>query len=216
MGRERASGWLSRGLLLVAVALVATGLVSWWQQPGSSSSGTGPGGAAGSAPSSAAATAEQEAGGPPAARELPTRPGDPVSVRLPALGVEAPVDAVGLRGDVLVPPSDPSRVGWWGGGAEPGAARGSALLAGHTVHTGGGALDDLERLRPGDRVVVEGRRAEATYVVGSVRTFAKGRLAREAERLFRQDGPHRLVLLTCEDWDGSAYRSNVVVTARPA
>ena len=49
-----------------------------------------------------------------------------------------------------------------------------------------------------------------------MRVLAKGELAREAERVFAQDGPPRLVLLTCEDWDGAAYRSNVVVVARPA
>jgi hypothetical protein len=35
------------------------------------------------------------------------------------------------------------------------------------------------------------------------------------ERLFSQEAPGRLVLITCEDWDGTAYRSNVVVTAQP-
>ena len=59
---------------------------------------------------------------------------------------------MGTRRDVLVPPADPQRVGWWGEGAAPGE-RGRALVAGHTVHTGGGALDDLETLEPGDRVL---------------------------------------------------------------
>ena len=43
----------------------------------------------------------------------------------------------------------------------------------------------------------------------------KGVVARQAERLFSQEVPGRLVLITCEDWDGTAYRSNVVVTAHP-
>ncbi len=84
------------------------------------------------------------------------------------------------------------------------------------MHTGGGALDDLEMLEPGDRVVVGGEGSRTRWVVDSVRVLAKGELAREAERVFAQDGPPRLVLLTCEDWDGAAYRSNVVVVARPA
>ena len=33
--------------------------------------------------------------------------------------------------------------------------------------------------------------------------------------MFSQDVPGRLVLITCEDWDGSRYLSNVVVTATP-
>ena len=41
-------------------------------------------------------------------------------------------------------------------------------------------------------------------------------MADHAERLFSQDVPGRLVLVTCEDWDGERYLSNVVVVAEPA
>jgi hypothetical protein len=33
--------------------------------------------------------------------------------------------------------------------------------------------------------------------------------------VFAQDVPGRLVLVTCEDWDGSGYLSNAVVIATP-
>ena len=49
-----------------------------------------------------------------------------------------------------------------------------------------------------------------------MQVYDKGRLAGAAERVFSQEVPGRLVLITCEDWDGSAYRSNVVVHAVPA
>ena len=148
----------------------------------------------------------------PAERE---RPGTPREVRIPHLGVSAEVLPVATRGDTLVPPADPTELGWWAEGVRPGQP-GRALIAGHTVHTGGGALDDLETLRAGDRVVVEGNRSISRWVVTSVDVLGKGDLAQQAERLFRQDGPARLVLLTCEDWDGAAYLSNVVVVAEPA
>lgn len=154
----------------------------------------------------------------PEPRLVPTgweRPGTPRQVRIPRLGVSAEVVGIRTRGDVLVPPSDPARLGWWADGARPGDP-GRALVAGHTVSTGGGALDDLERLRPGDPVVVSDTDGRTRWEVTSVEVLDKGRLSRAAERLFRQDGPPRLVLLTCEDWDGTAYRSNVVVVARPA
>jgi len=54
------------------------------------------------------------------------------------------------------------------------------------------------------------------YVVSSVRTFSKGSLAAQAQRLFSQEARGRLVLVTCEDWDGEKYLSNVVVVATPA
>ncbi|WP_292606029.1 class F sortase [Nocardioides sp. REDSEA-S30_B4] len=211
---NRGRSWLSGTLALVAASLVVLGLLWWWQQPGSSSD---PSASVSSTPSSSSGSTgtPMRASTPPPAKRLPSRPGDPTRLSIPALDVDTEVDAVGTRRDVLVPPADPQRVGWWGGGAAPGEP-GRALLAGHTVHTGGGALDDLEMLEPGDRVVVGGEGSRTRWVVDSVRVLAKGELAREAERVFAQDGPPRLVLLTCEDWDGAAYRSNVVVVARPA
>jgi LPXTG-site transpeptidase (sortase) family protein len=179
------------------------------------------------APSTRGTTAAGGAASPPGAASTPAtgttakpvltswRPGAPVRVRIPGLGVNAPVVPIGTRDDTLVPPGDPSRLGWWSEGARPGAKVGSALVTGHTVHTGGGALDDLETLRPGDRVVVRTREGRIPYAVARVEVFSKGTVADHAERLFSQEVPGRLVLVTCEDWDGSRYLSNVVVLARP-
>ena len=54
------------------------------------------------------------------------------------------------------------------------------------------------------------------YSVSRVVVLGKGDLARRAERLFDQGVPGRLVLVTCEDWNGVEYLSNVVVTATPS
>jgi len=145
----------------------------------------------------------------------PRRPGAPVRLRIPDLGVDAPVQPVKAPNRTLIPPSDPQRLGWWADGAKPGAQEGSALVAGHTVHTGGGALDHLETVKKGASVVVRTDRGVLRYVVERVRVYTKGRIAQDAERLFSQDVPGRLVVITCEDWDGSRYLSNVVVTAVP-
>ena len=51
------------------------------------------------------------------------------------------------------------------------------------------------------------------YVVTGVTIYDKGRLARDAQRVFSQTGPGRLVLITCEDWNGSGYDSNAIVFA---
>jgi hypothetical protein len=53
------------------------------------------------------------------------------------------------------------------------------------------------------------------YAVDEVEIRNKGFVAEQAERLFSQEVPGRLVLITCEDWDGTRYRSNVMVTAQP-
>lgn len=145
----------------------------------------------------------------------PRSPGAPRRVLIPTLDVDAPVVPVRAPGRTLVPPTDAARLGWWADGARPGDAEGSVLIAGHTVHDGGGALDHLEELRRGDEVVVGTSAGRTTYVVHTTRVYSKGRVADDAERLFSQDVPGRLVLVTCEDWDGARYLSNVVVVATP-
>lgn len=152
----------------------------------------------------------------PAPRETPRpapRPAEPTRVDLPSLGVSAPVEPVDAPDGVLIPPADPGRLGWWAEGALPGAARGSALIAGHTVHDGAAPLNELERVAPGDRVRVGTRRGPLAYRVTDVEVLTKGRLADRAQAIFSQEVPGRLILLTCEDWDGTQYLSNVVVTA---
>jgi LPXTG-site transpeptidase (sortase) family protein len=144
------------------------------------------------------------------------KPGVPHRVVIERLSMDAPVVPISAVGDALTPPSDPQLLGWWAAGAQPGALRGSALVTGHTVHTGGGAMDNLERMRPGDRVTVYTGRGIIPYDVRSVEVFGKGSVAQHAQRLFSQEVRGRLVLVTCEDWDGTRYLSNVVVVAKPS
>lgn len=141
--------------------------------------------------------------------------GAPGVVVVPALGVRAPVDPIRVEAGALTPPDDPGRIGWWADGARPGARSGKAVLTGHTVNAGGGAFDDLETLTAGETVVVEATGGRVTYDVTSVRVLSRAQLAAQSAAIFRTGGPHRLVLITCEDWDGVAYRSNVVVEAAP-
>lgn len=141
--------------------------------------------------------------------------GVPRRLVVPALDVRATVVPISVTDSVLVPPSDPTTLGWWADGARAGVLRGGTLITGHTVHSGGGAFDDLETLRAGDRVRVGTDRGAVRYVVTGVTIYRKASLAREAQRVFSQDVPHRLVLVTCEDWDGTRYLSNAVVFADP-
>lgn len=141
--------------------------------------------------------------------------GEPRRVVVPSLGIDAPVVSIPVVDSVLTPPSDPQTLGWWQDGAAPGDVRGGALITGHTVSVGGGALDDLEHLVDGDVVRVETGAGVIRYDVSDVRIYRKASLARHAATVFSQEAPGRLVLITCEDWDGQQYLSNVVVVARP-
>lgn len=150
----------------------------------------------------------------------------PVATRHPAagaprrlvvgrLGVRSGVVPISGESGVLLPPSDAQLLGWWREGAVPGAARGTAVLTGHTVSTGGGAFDHLERLARGDTVLLRTPKGAIRYAVTSSRTYGTAALARRSAEIFRLDGPGRLVLITCSGYDGRVYRSNTVVTAVP-
>ena len=154
----------------------------------------------------------------PSSRERATAPARgtrPAAVVVPSLDVRARVVPIATVDGALTPPDDPTSVGWWSGGSRPGADAGAAVLTGHTVHTGGGAFDDLDELADGDRVVVVSDDTGVAYDVATVEVLSRAELARASTSIFARSGPGRLVLITCEDWDGTAYRSNVVVTARP-
>src|SRR5918996_6136606 len=138
----------------------------------------------------------------------------PYALRIPRIGVEAPVVAIQANEDrVLDPPRDPGLAGWWSDGAAPGAAEGSAVVVGHTVRAGGGVFDDMSDLRGGDTIEVEGANDVLTYQVESVDVISKDVFARDAGTILAQDGPGRLVVITCDDWDGSVWQSNIVTVA---
>lgn len=131
------------------------------------------------------------------------------------LSVRSEVVPISGQSGVLLPPSDPTTLGWWREGAVPGAVQGTAALTGHTVSTGGGAFDNLRRLVAGDRIAVRTRSGTIPYVVRSTRVLGTAALARRSHEIFRLDGPGRLVLITCSDYNGEVYLTNTVVTAEP-
>ncbi|HXU98559.1 MAG TPA: class F sortase, partial [Jiangellaceae bacterium] len=157
--------------------------------------------------------------------EVPLDPADsqaeaitgPYTLRIPRIGVDAPVVPIQSNQDrVLLPPRDPGIAGWWSDGAAPGAAYGSAVLVGHTVrNNGGGIFDDVGTLRSGDTIEVEGSNSALTYRVQSVDVLSKDQVARDAEHIFNQAGPGRLVVITCDDWDGTTWQSNIITIAAP-
>ena len=81
--------------------------------------------------------------------------GAPQRIKIKAIGVDARVVPVSVGPDaVLDPPANYRQVGWWDASARPGASRGQTVVTGHTVHTGGGSMNQIDRLRPGQKVDV--------------------------------------------------------------
>jgi LPXTG-site transpeptidase (sortase) family protein len=169
-------------------------------------------------PSATPTAAETPSEEPDAEPEGQAEPLDgPYTVRIPQIGVDAPVVSIHVNDDrVLLPPRELSVVGWWSEGAAPGAARGSAVLVGHSARAGGGVFDDVGELQRGDTIEVLGASDALTYAIESVEVLSKEELARNAEEIFDQGGRGRLVVITCEDFDGTAWRSNIVTIASPA
>jgi hypothetical protein len=140
----------------------------------------------------------------------------PVRLTVPAVGIDAPLRAVGLdAAGRLTAPADPTVAGWLAAGPAPGAA-GPAVLAGHVDDAAGPAVFfRLSLLRPGDTVGVA--RAD-----GSTAGFVVDRVARYPKTSFPTAevyGPApdpQLRLVTCGgrfDATAGSYTDNVVVYA---
>ena len=161
-------------------------------------------------------------GGPYAGVRLEAA-GHPRQVVVPRLHVDSDVVPISGQSGSLLPPSDPQLLGWWQEGQPVGAKYGTAVITGHTVHTGGGALDHLDELVVGDSLRVRTDSGWIQYVVKQTRIYSTDELARDAENLFRLGGPGRLVLITCDDWNGhstsrtpSSWRPRSSTSPRPA
>jgi hypothetical protein len=205
--------------LLAATVVLAT--VKRYEAP--TNAGTLPSRAVAAAPAAAPAQPDPQGRPRALARTMPPPavvpvPTVPLRLRIPALGVQAPIVAVRASGDgALAVPGDPRDVGWWTGGAAPGDPQGTVVLDGHvdTAQYGAGALFRLADLPPGAGVVVTASAGVTRYRVEARRVYAKASLP---SQIFNASGPPRLVLVTCGgpfDPKTMHYADNVVVFATP-
>ena len=146
--------------------------------------------------------------------------GSPVRVRIPAIGIDAAVQSVGVdsKGDMAVP-ENVRQIGWYRFGASPGSLAGSVVMSGHvdSAQQGLGAFAKLGDLSSGDPITVSdaaGHRLR--YRVVGREAFDKTTAPMSA--LFSRVGAARLTLITCGgNFDSSirSYLDNIVVTAVP-
>jgi LPXTG-site transpeptidase (sortase) family protein len=155
---------------------------------------------------------------PVASADQPAAP--PARIRLPSIGVDAPIIDSGVdeHGEMRVP-DDIHETGWYRFSPPPGSTAGSSVVAGHVDDRiqGRGAFYDLAGVTPGDPVVVTTTAGnELDYRVSDVRNIAKATLP--VDEIFALDGPPRLTLVTCGgsfDRATRNYQDNIVVTAIP-
>lgn len=143
----------------------------------------------------------------------------PARLQIPRIGVDAPVESVGVnaKGNMAVP-SVYSAVGWYENGPRPGAP-GNSIMAGHLDNSRGmsAVFVRLKELQRGDRIYVSDRNDQAlTFVVTGSELYAYTDSPGDA--VFTSVGDAQLVLITCEgEWDpvAKSYDKRRVVYARP-
>ena len=162
--------------------------------------------------------------GPPAAPSSSSLPpvlggSAPTAVRIPAIGTDSPLLALGLRddGSLEVPPGDPGApAAWYDGSPTPGE-RGPAVLLGHINATDGGpgVFAGLRDLRPGDTVEIP-REDGSTAVFSVERGEHYGKDVFPTLKVYGNTAGAELRLITCDGYDPATgtFGDNYVVYAR--
>jgi LPXTG-site transpeptidase (sortase) family protein len=143
--------------------------------------------------------------------------GDPLRVRIPAIGVIAPLVRLGLNPDRTLEVPRFEEAGWYTGGSRPGSA-GPAVIAAHVDSTTGPAVFyRLRELKAGDTVQVDYRHGTVTFTVRESQSFPKSSFP--TARVYGATEEPELRLITCDgtfDRKARSYRSNRVVWAELA
>jgi LPXTG-site transpeptidase (sortase) family protein len=151
----------------------------------------------------------------PSWSESPSDGPPPTRVRIPAIGVDAPLEALTLddAGQLAAPVRYPD-AGWYAAGTLPGDV-GPAVIAGHVDSTSGPAVFyRLGQLRPGDLVEVERGPDWVRFRVVAVERYPKERFP--TDRVYGPTPDPQLRLITCSgrfDATRHSYLDNTVVYA---
>lgn len=140
----------------------------------------------------------------------------PVSLTIPAIGVQTSLIKLGLAADgTLQVPSSATVAGWYTGSPRPGAL-GAAVIAGHVdSRTGPAVFYQLKQLRPGEPVYVKRTDGSvAEFKVTNVQQYPKAQFPTVA--VYGPVPDSELRLITCGgafDPATGHYLSNVIVDA---
>jgi len=227
--RQRSAGGAAALMVAVAVILSSCGSTS----SGSSSSASGeavPSMAASGPAAATVPTGPADSPGPavPSTSAIPVRPATlpaaaavpaPTSLAVAGTAINMPVVAGGVSAEgVMEIPDAFDRAAWYKFGPAPGAAEGTAVIAGHIDTKSDRAPFSALKSLPAGTLIQVGRDGAAplTYRVVGVEMMAKDKF--DGGALFRRSGPHELKLVTCGGrWldERMDYSDNVIVTAVP-
>ena len=153
----------------------------------------------------------------PAPARSPKAPPPAPPVGLTLSEETSPVVPVGIdaAGQLMIP-GDLATLGWWTGGASPGAQHGFVVITGHATVEGTGAANAWWSATPGQVIVLNTMHGPVTYRVVSRTTYDKDAIP--LSRWFPTGGPQGrsgLALITCADYRDGEWHANTVVEAVP-
>jgi LPXTG-site transpeptidase (sortase) family protein len=136
-------------------------------------------------------------------------------LRIPAIGVDAPVEIKSLDGNgVMQAPDSPTVVAWYDFSALP-EDQGNVVFAGHLDYAGVGpaVFWELEQVQSGDTIdVVEQGGRVFRYQVTSVESYSA---TSDASQVVASTGKPTITLITCSgsfDRASQSYSQRIVVT----
>lgn len=144
----------------------------------------------------------------------------PQRIRVESLGIDMPIESVGLGADgAMELPANPAVAAWYRYGPSPTSPTGATVVAAHvdSLVYDLGPFARLATARAGTEIVVTTEDGvDRRYALESIQTVDKADVPWVS--IFDRSGPARLTLVTCGgefDYDARRYLSNVIVTAQP-
>ena len=149
-------------------------------------------------------------GGAASSGRVPLPPSRPLSIQIPAIGVDTPVYPLGLAtdGTLAVPQPGPhlNNAAWFKNSPTPGQP-GPAIIEGHVDSTEGPSVFfKLGAITPGDRVYVKRQDGlTLTFQVDAVRDYLKAKFPTALVYGNQQGNSPTLRLITCSDFNTSTH-----------
>jgi LPXTG-site transpeptidase (sortase) family protein len=135
----------------------------------------------------------------------------PARIAIPAIGVDASIEQIGIVNGIMQTPEDAWNVGWYQETSLAGGG-GNAVFAAHRDwwSVGPVVFYDLNLVSAGDTITVVGFDGqEATYVVTEAYALPAGA---NFTPVISSNGANEITLITCTGtWDGSAYTDRLIV-----
>ncbi|MFI0349293.1 class F sortase [Actinomadura sp. 9N407] len=173
-----------------------------------------------SAPTAASPSPSASAGVKAAKDAAPMTESRPKTIKIPKIGVSAPVSLIGLRpnGEIEEPPlSRPNLTGWYKEGVTPGEAGPSVILGHVDANKKAAVFARLKDLKAGDTIqVVRQDGSTATFAVTRLQSVDKN--AFPHKKVFGEEIDYSsLRLVTCGgafDAASGHYRDNLIAYAK--